>query len=125
MFECAMCGAIGGRGKMWQHVGTTHISRDIVPYTYECGKIFSTKRELRRHQQRTNCNHFNKGKSNSTMFFKQLILKKENLNDNLDTTSMPDLVSVSTSTEEELDYEDLPITEEELKELEKLLADDI
>jgi len=59
------------------------------------------------------------------MFFKQLILKKENLTDNLDTTSMPDLVSVRTSTEEELDYEDLPITEEELKELEKLLADDI
>jgi len=38
---------------------------------------------------------------------------------------MPDLVSVRTSTEEKLDYEDLPITEEELKELEKLLADDI
>ncbi len=119
-FQCILCGFVG------EHVGTSHINIEFIPFTCQCAKIFSNRRELLRHQQRQKCRTYRKGIFDSSYIFKSVIVKQSNSVKNPEKTIVPELLTVRTSVDEELDYEDLSpesMTPEELDELDKLLEE--
>jgi len=89
-------------------------------------KDFSKQNRTFEHQQRQNCRTYRKGIFDSSYIFKSVIVKQSNSFKNPEKTSVPELLTVRTSVDEELDYEDLSpesMTPEELDELDKLLEE--